>query len=63
MTLLQALQSQGVGSRKQCLALIERGHALVDGVPCLLPKQQVVPEQVCFISMMNFVFGKIVLSL
>lgn len=48
MTLLQALQSQGVGSRKQCLALIERGHALVNGVPCLLPKQQVVPEQVSF---------------
>ena len=48
MTLLQAIQSQGVGSRKQCLALIERGHALVDGVPCFLPKQRVTPEQICF---------------
>lgn len=48
MTLLQAIQSQGVGSRKQCLALIEQGHALVDGVVCLKPKQPVLPEQVTF---------------
>jgi 16S rRNA pseudouridine516 synthase len=48
MTLLQAIQSQGIGSRKQCLALIERGHALVDGVVCLKAKQPVLPEQVSF---------------
>lgn len=48
MTLLQAIQSQGVGSRKQCLALIEQGHALVDGEVCLNAKQKVLPEQVTF---------------
>lgn len=48
MTLLQAIQSQGVGSRKQCLALIERGHALVDGEVCVKPKTPVLPEQVSF---------------
>lgn len=48
MTLLQAIQSQGVGSRKQCLALIERGHALVDGALSVNPKQVVLPEQVTF---------------
>jgi 16S rRNA pseudouridine516 synthase len=48
MTLLQAIQSQGVGSRKHCLALIERGHALVDGEVCVKPKTPVFPEQVSF---------------
>ena len=48
MTLLQAIQSQGVGSRKQCLALIERGHALIDGVVCFKPKQVFLEELVLF---------------
>lgn len=49
MTLLQLLQSQGVGSRKHCLALIAAGEALVDGVVCINAKQKIVrPEVVSF---------------
>jgi 16S rRNA pseudouridine516 synthase len=48
MTLLQALQSQGIGSRKLCLAIIDAGEALVDGVPCTSAKQKVDVDQVSF---------------
>jgi len=49
MTLLQALQSQGVGSRKVCLAIIEDGEAFIDGEVCTKPKQKVDPERVTFL--------------
>lgn len=49
MTLLQALQSQGIGSRKYCLALVDAGEVFVDGEVCTNPKQKVEPESVSFL--------------
>jgi 16S rRNA pseudouridine516 synthase len=49
MTLLQALQSQGIGSRKVCLALIENKQAFVDGVVCTNAKEKVNAESISFI--------------
>jgi 16S rRNA pseudouridine516 synthase len=49
MTLLQALQSQGIGSRKFCLAIIDDGKAFIDGDVCIKSKQKVDPERVTFL--------------
>jgi 16S rRNA pseudouridine516 synthase len=49
MTLLQVLQSQGIGSRKFCLAIIDDGEAFIDGDVCTKPKQKVDPERVSFL--------------
>jgi 16S rRNA pseudouridine516 synthase len=49
MTLLQALQAQGAGSRKVCLAIIADGEAFIDGIACTNPKQIINdPQTVSF---------------
>lgn len=49
MTLLQVIQSQGVGSRKHCLALVASGQVMVNGTVCTQAKQVIHdPVQVSF---------------
>lgn len=45
MTLLQALQAQGAGSRKVCLAIIADGEAFINGEACTNPKQSIEDAQ------------------
>ncbi len=44
MKLVRALQSQGFGSRKGCVALVRAGAVEVNGVPCDNPEAEVDPS-------------------
>lgn len=48
-TLLKTLQSQGIGSRKLCLSLIDAGEVFVSGEACTAAKQMVDPDKVSFL--------------
>ncbi len=45
MKLYRALQSQGFGSRKACLARVRMGEVAVNGVVCDDPEAEVDPAQ------------------
>ena len=48
MQLFRILQSQGLGSRRDCRDLIRRQHVLVEGVSVTDPEQEFACENLCF---------------
>ena len=50
MQLFKYLQSQGIGSRKECVRLIESGRVAVNGVVADDPRSTVAPDKVSTLS-------------
>lgn len=51
MQLFKYLQSQGIGSRKECLRLIENGYIAINGTVCPSPNDTVAPNEVASLKL------------